>query len=269
MTRRGLPAPEARKSADGLPRDGRWLVKPLASGGGRSIRVLDEKPLLFSEPVYYQRRVDGPDFSAIYTAGQGRAELMGVTRQLLGAPGSAFAYRGSIGPWPVSNQLEDNLGILGRVLAESFDLIGLFGVDFVLVGDVPWPVEVNPRYTASVEVLELALGRSLLVDHLRACQARPFGESDSETPAPVEATPRAVGKAILFAERSFVVPDISIDVNPQPDRFAVPVIADVPWPSQVWAGDPVMTVFATGDDVDECEAQLGRAEKQWRGRLGA
>ena len=47
---------------------------------------------------------------------------------------------------------------LGTVLAQAFRLVGLFGVDGVLDAERFWPVEVNPRYTASVEVLEGATG---------------------------------------------------------------------------------------------------------------
>ena len=125
-----------------------------------------EHPFLFSEPVYFQRFIEGPSFSAIYAAVEGRAELLGVTRQLVGTTGSPFAYRGSIGPISLSSRPTGMLSELGWVLASSFPLIGLFGVDFILRDDDIWPVEVNPRYTASVEVLELALGRSLLAEHL-------------------------------------------------------------------------------------------------------
>ena len=62
-------------SPDGLPRDGTWLIKPLASGGGRSIRFLDQQPLLLHEPSYFQKWIDGPSFSCSVCPAQGRAEL--------------------------------------------------------------------------------------------------------------------------------------------------------------------------------------------------
>ena len=94
---------------------------------------------------------------------------------------------------------------MGATLAASFGLIGLFGVDLILRDDVPWPVEVNPRYTASVEVLELALGRSLLADHARACDAEPTGP----VMAPVALRPRFVGKLIVFAPTRCRFPGIA------------------------------------------------------------
>ena len=50
-------------------------------------------------------------------------------------------------------------------MSKAAGLRGLFGVDFVLRDGIPWPVEVNPRYTASVEVLEFAAGIRALTLH--------------------------------------------------------------------------------------------------------
>ena len=47
---------------------------------------------------------------------------------------------------------------IGEVISGEFGLRGLFGVDAIKRQDSIYPVEANPRYTASVEVLELALG---------------------------------------------------------------------------------------------------------------
>ena len=50
---------------------------------------------------------------------------------------------------------------MGAALADVFDLCGLFGVDGVVRGNRFWPVEINPRYTASMEVLEYVPGACL------------------------------------------------------------------------------------------------------------
>ena len=54
---------------------------------------------------------------------------------------------------------------LGNILAEQFELMGLFGVDFVLEGERVWSLEVNPRYTASVEIVERFTGVSAIAKH--------------------------------------------------------------------------------------------------------
>ena len=108
-----------------------------------------------------------------------------MTRQLLGTPGSPFAYRGNIGPSLVPAPLMSRLRQLGNVLSSAFRLVGLFGVDYIQHDDEPWLVETNPRYTASVEVFELATHRTLLTEHLRAC-----GMDLVESPPPWETADR-------------------------------------------------------------------------------
>ena len=73
-----------------------------------------------------------------------------------------FHYCGSVGPLSLAPQVRARFAQLGEVLVELFPLRGLFGVDCVLKDSVPWPVEVNPRYPASVEVLEYATGLAAL-----------------------------------------------------------------------------------------------------------
>ncbi len=141
----GLPAPEVRLDPSGLPRDGSWLVKPRASGGGRGIEPLKSQSGPSSLPVYFQRRVDGPSYSALFIGRAGLAHLIGITRQWIGIPGHPFAYRGSIGPCPIVPELAERLKALGNRLVAAYNLVGWFGVDYVLRDGIPWPVEVNPR----------------------------------------------------------------------------------------------------------------------------
>jgi predicted ATP-grasp superfamily ATP-dependent carboligase len=248
----------------GLPRDGSWLVKPLDSGGGLGIFPLLGGHPLPGWPSYYQERIDGPSFSALLLGHRAGATLLGVTRQWIGRPGSPFAYRGSVGPWPLPLDALRRCQALGQALTESFGLIGLFGVDFILRDDQPMPVEVNPRYTASTELLELALGRAFLADHRAACDPNC---SDPDPPAPPSRTPRAdlIGKAILFADSPCIIPDM-IPLPPGGgDWFDVPHVADLPGPgSRFRPGDPVLTVFATGPTSAVVRVRLESELARWK-----
>jgi predicted ATP-grasp superfamily ATP-dependent carboligase len=267
LRRRGLDCPEVRLSPDGLPRDGSWMIKPIASGGGRRIGILRESPIDCPEPCYFQRRVRGPSFSGLFVADGQKAELIGVTLQLIGAPGSPFAYRGSIGPSPLSGPALCRLRQIGGALTSAFELVGWFGVDFVLRDDRPSPVEVNPRYVASIEILELATGRSIMMNHLLAC-----GISGLAPALPARRNPSAhrsiVGKSIVYASRSLVAPEIPVSCFRFGDPFAIPEVADVPRPgTRIEAGEPILTVFASARDVTSCQARLRPLEELWRRRL--
>jgi predicted ATP-grasp superfamily ATP-dependent carboligase len=268
LGRAALPCPAVRLDPCGLPRDGRWLVKPLASAGGAGILPLEPGTAASSpsRPCYYQERIEGPGFSAIFVAGPDATLLAGVTRQRLGRPGAPLAYAGSVGPWPVAHALEQQLGALGTTLAGEFGLRGLFGVDFVINSGAPWPVEVNPRYTASVEILELALGRPLLADHRRAFDPDAPLASIEAFPQP---RPRIVGKQIVFAPAACQFPDNEPPRQLAASPFNLPELGDIPDPGTRFdPGDPVLTVFAAADHPDECLSALERRANAWTERLG-
>src|SRR5690606_21045188 len=83
-----------------------------------------------------------------------------------------FHYAGSLGPLRLANATTRHLQALGDLLAAEFQLIGAFGVDFILDADeeTVWPVEINPRYTASMEVLERAHDQLIVAQHIAACR---------------------------------------------------------------------------------------------------
>jgi predicted ATP-grasp superfamily ATP-dependent carboligase len=131
---------------------------------------------------------------------------------------------------------------MGDCLADQFRLCGLFGVDTVVSGTDVWTIEVNPRLTASVEILERALGLPAVGMHRDVCRGAslpspPFGDSG-----------QLHGKAILCATKDCVIDAgfyrclATFTPRDQFGRFAdLPRIgACIP------AGHPVLTTFARG-----------------------
>ncbi len=261
----GLAAPAACAPALGfgeLPAAGerRWLVKPIEGTGGRDIDYWSgdevDQPAAGS---YLQEFVTGEPAAAIYVGDGHAARLLGVTCQLVGEPfcqAAGFQYCGSIGPLAVGAGLRAALIRLGDVLTTACHLRGLFGVDGVLRDKVFWPVEVNPRYTASVEVLEYATGLRALAWH-RAV----FDLGSVELALPTLAD-GVVGKAILMAQRDLVFPatgpwDAVLQAPPALDDL--PAFADIPAAGErLKAGGPILTLFARGDTVATCREALRR-----------
>ncbi|HEY1381511.1 MAG TPA: ATP-grasp domain-containing protein [Gemmataceae bacterium] len=252
------PCPDVRRLGNELP-PGRWLLKPVASAGGIGIRLASARHSGRSRNptrrLLLQRFVEGESRAGVFCADEGGCRLLGVTRQFVGecwlhAP--PFRYAGSIGPLPLTPTEQAAWDRLGAAVTAFAGLRGLFGVDAVVRDGVPWPVEVNPRYTASVEVLEYATGLRALALHRRAF--------DPSAPI-VQVGPRAglVGKAVWYAPRPLTVPADGPweAVLRQPPLDAPPAFADIPPAGQrVAAGRPVLTAFAAGDSAAECERRL-------------
>jgi predicted ATP-grasp superfamily ATP-dependent carboligase len=265
----GLPCPDLRDERDVPPTDGRWLVKPLAGAGGTGIRrwVGPVPPSLPRRPFCFQEFVAGESCAALYVGAGQSAALLGVTRQLVGEPwlhAAPFHYCGSVGPYTLSPGPRRAFADLGAALVRGLGLVGLFGVDCILRAGVPYPVEVNPRTTASVEVIEYATGLQSIALHRRA-----FDPTAPTPPAPAEAA--VVGKAIFFARGELRFPDDGPwrTAIPAP-ADAMPAFADIPDPgTPVTAGRPILTLLCRAPTAGRCIAELrGRASDLDRNLFG-
>jgi uncharacterized protein len=244
LRRAGLCCPNIADASSGLARDGTWLEKPFNSAGGARISLWNEHSRARRRGYYFQQRIDGLSCSAAYVAAKSSAVLLGVTRQLVGADwtgASGFCYCGSIGPIDLSARDREGFARIGAILAREFGLIGLFGVDAILDKRGVWPVEVNPRYTASMEVVERATGFSAVGLHVGAC------ETESLPPDFAATAGRVCGKAILFASRAMIVPQSIHTLLRESDGEPWPALADVPSPGTVIErGWPIVTLLAEG-----------------------
>ncbi len=265
LRRRGLKTPVVRLKADttyegddaryvvpGFSRTKEWLLKPLASGGGRGIRPWKGDAL--PRGYYLQERIEGTLGSSVFVAAGGRAVPLGLSRQLVADEAfgaSDFQYCGTIiGDAPFEDALMADAAELASAAAEEFGLVGVNGIDFIAQDGVPCAVEVNPRWCASMELVERVYGVSVFGAHAAAC-------ADGRLPDPVARRgPAVIGKAIVFARG-----DVCVD-DPRA-WLADRVVRDVPHPGQrISEGSPICTVFASGADPAACRAALAaRAQR--------
>lgn len=255
----GLAFPETVDSCEKLPLDRSWLCKTYRSAGGAGVWLLDgveAREEARQLGAYFQQFVGGTSAAALYLCSRHESTLLGVTHQLVGdalAGAKPWHYAGSLGPLKVSDAVAGQLAKLGSLLSERFKLAGLVGVDLVIAGDAAWIIEINPRYTASAEVIERTLDLSVVDAHVKAC----LGES-LELPSHVcsgrsglkstENGELVHGKLVLYAKRDAAVGDpfhhwaMSESAL---DRRACR-LADVPAPgAPIIAGHPLLTVLAS------------------------
>jgi predicted ATP-grasp superfamily ATP-dependent carboligase len=252
LSRLGFQVPAVSMTGSGV--SDRWLVKPLRSGGGRGVR--DWRPRDTLPPGYFlQQYVAGRSGSVVFVAAGGRAVPLGVTRQLIGeaAFGAAgYRYCGSILAAPRDRSAFDGgeaiamrATALAVAAAREFGLVGVNGIDFVARDAEPHAVEINPRWTASMELVERAHGLSIFEAHAGACRDLRIPDFDW-TCLP----DRAVGKAIVFARDFVRVGDTKTWLKDENIR-------DVPRPGErIRAGEPVCTVFASARDAASCRTAL-------------
>ncbi len=201
-------------------------------------------------------------------AASGDAVLLGVCEQLCGTAwlgGEGFQYCGSLGPLHLQPRVAQRLARLGRCLAAELGLVGLFGVDVVLGGDGwPYPVEINPRYTASVEVLEQALDAAAVAWHVAACVGGQLPRARAALPPHSS----VVAKGILYARRPVTI-DARLAARLREATAAGPVrLADIPPAgSQIARGRPILSVIAQTAQREAAAATLRAAAGCWESLL--
>jgi uncharacterized protein len=265
----------------------RWLLKPIASGGGHGIREWAH-----GAPVpggwYEQPFIEGDPGSIVFVAAGGTAVPLGVTRQLVGDAAfgaDGFRYCGSILRPDVvpsihchsersgrqasqsrnrsrlasglrrtdRNPLLDSATDLASHFTRELSLVGVNCIDIIAHGATAMPIEINPRWSASMELVERAYGLSMFALHAAACIAGALPSFDLER---AHTTTPALGKAILFARHDVTCGDTRA-------WLADSTVRDVPHPGDhIPSGRPVCTVFASGHDEPSCYAALARRAAQ-------
>ncbi len=257
---KGLECPRVLTEGETPPEDARWLLKPKSGAGGVGIRFWtgERRP---DERHYVQEFIAGEPISAVFVADGFNSRLLGVTRQLIGEPwlnARPFRYCGSV---TLNRRRSASIAAkvlwMGLVLTQATGLRGLFGIDCVVRDGTPYLIEVNPRYTASVEVLEYAFGLKALL-----MQREAFAENVGSLATLVTAHPfhGHVGKAILYAHDQFVFPaDGPWKKRSREPQAAseMPTLADMPKPGTVIeAGKPILSAFVMGRTPASCLEQL-------------
>jgi predicted ATP-grasp superfamily ATP-dependent carboligase len=227
--------------------------KALPLRGGHGIRPWTRPAI--NPGCYLEEFIAGCPGSIVFVAKGGRAVPLGISRQLAGHAefgATWFQYCGSILSHP-ADLFDRGVAVaatahaLAMAVARDYELVGLNNVDFIARDGVAFPVEVNPRWSASVELVERAHGFSMFGLHADACSRGTL--PDDRLPLCLR---RAVGKAIVFARADFFA-------RRTKEWLWSRDVADVPRPrTLIRRGEPICTVFAEAPTTRECYAALVR-----------
>jgi predicted ATP-grasp superfamily ATP-dependent carboligase len=232
------------------------LLKPRRGSGGLHVRLANADEMKRPPRGWYlQALVQGNCAGAVFVAASGEAVLLGVTRQLAGSDfglAAPFIYAGSTGPLLLPQDQITRLERLGQALANRFGLTGLFNVDLIVGQHELWVLEVNPRYSASVEILERASNTSFVALHADACCEQRLPERQPSYGG------RIFGKAIVYAEGNGIVPTrFDAVCEGWSDFQPGSGMADIPHEGEALVhGQPVVTVFAAGPSCNAVEGLL-------------
>jgi len=239
------------------PTTGQWLRKPLASGGGLGIAFTNSDVRHATENCIFQEFLAGQPMSAIFASDGRSLELLGITHQLIGQNWlhtQHFNYCGTIGPDDADQCLERELLRIASFLVEFSGLRGVWGIDFLNDTGRIVLLEINPRYTASIEVLEHQIGLQSF-DWIRWAFVGGTKPSVNRI-----SNRRVVGKAIYFTQHDMLFPNNGPWINSRDRSNAVlnrSDFADIPHPGEeIPRGFPVLTILEEAETRANCLKRL-------------
>jgi predicted ATP-grasp superfamily ATP-dependent carboligase len=250
-----------------------WLLKALNRGGGHGVRVFPQKreaaqALIssLSQPAQFiiEEYKEGIPGSVTFLANGREAAILGTSRQLVGQRGehSPFLYTGNIVPLDLQQMVppdffRQEMTLAVNRLTGAWGLRGVNTVDFIVNQEGVWVLELNPRWSASVELIEKRNGRYLFDRHLAACAGTGMGallqglKSGGPTVSTVH---RFWGKQIVYAR----IPGIVRPYGQKQLKFLYRQgMRDIPRQgTRLEAGQPICTVLAAGSSDQDCERRL-------------
>lgn len=232
LRREGINYPETIFNVKNV--HGRYLIKPLKGSGGTQIEIY-KKSSKIKKSFFLQKYLKGKYCSASFISDGVNCEVLSVNEQLVGKEefgAKKFWYCGNITPLAGVQKIDE----ICSKITKKFGLKGSNGIDFILRNDNIYVLEVNPRFQASMGIIENAYDINLFDLHIKSfCGELPHFEGDAK---------KTWGNAILYSEKDIILPDTSKWIG----KFK-----DLPYPGEkIDKGQPICSILASGANKGEC-----------------
>lgn len=209
----------------------RWLTKQIRSSAGLGVRFDEEASRPGQGDItdsatnapqdrYWQQQVSGRAVGVNFLCGREGVRILNTCRAIsysqparLPQPASPFLYGGSLGPYPLQPHERAAILEFANQLTRQVDFVGLLGSDWLLSrdGTPPWLLELNPRYTASMEIWERIFASSLVDAQLASYQLNDQQLETMASDSPADNSDRGpskpsttVIKFVLWAPRELI-----------------------------------------------------------------
>lgn len=235
------------------------MLKPChGAGGWRNQIVSSEKEeegfreMWPDVPYIRQEVVEGVPCSVSCIAADGQAKAVAANMQYMrGGDGErAYGFAGAATPY-LRGEAAGLFGEAERIVSLS-GCTGSVGVDFMLCDDGISAIEINPRFQATLDIVEMSMDFNIFRAHVEAAggilpKSRPEAK-------------RFAARKVLFADRDLTVRDDLGSLCPR--------VADIPWKgTEIEEGSAVISAYGLGATMEATAESLDKTIKEIGGYI--
>lgn len=244
-------------------RSSNWLVKNLESGGGMGTTDFEEQGLPKNlGSTYLQERMPGETIGVTFLSSQVSSTFIGAMATWppeSNATVKRYVYRGSYGPIPLSKTNIDRLQRFAAIAGRESGLLGIWQADFLSHEGELTLLEINPRWSASMDLLDVGLDLRLVEKHDASVRGMMTSSAMEQLASraceeSLSSSERMWGKLIVYADRPCVISGPqsefwwlnrwTMDLSGEINRCW---FADIPTAgTNIPAGGPILTVMTSG-----------------------
>ncbi len=245
-----LPFPKISYTNKNFIHDDKWLWKDLSSCGGMGINK--NNYFKKNDTGFFQKKINGISMSVSIISNGKSGELIGFCKLInFSFKGFPYLHSGLLGPVSLPNLIQKRMQNYISILIREFKLVGFFGIDFILdKNNSIFILEVNPRPTASLEILDKYYKNSLFKLH---CQSTIKELMVNEKIKLIENNFKKLsGQRTVYALKSGMLNKKKIsDINQLSFTTDCPSVCD-----NFLQGQPICSVVANGIDENSLSFDL-------------
>jgi len=256
--------------------DSEWLVKPFQSGGGiGTIDFAVRNQPLNRESVYIQQRMAGETIGVTFLSSLVGSTFIGATAAWTtesSATDRRYVYLGSYGPIPLSKNNVEKLQRFAAIAGRESGLLGLWQADFLLHEEELTLLEINPRWSASMDLLDVGLDLRLVEEHDASVRGRMTSNALDQLALKASEgslgwPERMLGKLIVYAVHPWIITSSESDrwwssrwTMDLPSELNLCQFADIPTAgTSIPTGGPILTVMTSGRGKESVSIALESA----------
>ncbi len=245
----------------------RYLIKDLQSAGGLSVAWYNHA-IPHMDTRYVQQYIEGSVFGVTFLTAPSLGMAVGCAeawphRQ---HPWGPFVFHGCIGPTSLHREEWKCMDRFAEAVNRSTNWTGIWGADFIRSDHGIYLLEINPRWTSSMELIAASLNVPLIQLHCKAKDSIENEDARLDLIAMSEelrdrrkSNTKPIGKRIVYADTHREVSRDQLQAWLQEGWRSKPIennriqFADIPYEPTIFEpGFPICSLFSTG----ECNSSL-------------